>query len=97
MKFTMGCPVYRIAYDYVCAEWEVLCDHLRDVPREDLFKLGACAAASEFCEWIQVGVDVYTPHRNYQVNLHSSPWFSTATAAVIVHRNHFFHLYQKSK
>ena len=97
MKFTMGCPVYRIAYDYVCAEWEVLCDHLRDVPREDIFKLGACAAASEFCEWIQVGVDVYIPHRNYQVNLHSSPWFSAATAAVIVHRNHFFHLYQKSK
>ena len=28
---------------------------------------------------------------------HSSPWFSAARAAAIVHRNHFFHLYQKEK
>ena len=90
-------PFYRMAYDYSRADWGGLCDHSRDVPWEDIFKLGACAAASEFCEWIQVGVDVYIPHRNYQVNLHSSPWFSAGTAAVIVHRNHFFHLYQKSK
>ena len=30
-------------------------------------------------------------------NHHSSPWFSAARAAAIVHRNHFFHLYQKYK
>ena len=66
-----------------------------DVPWEDIFKLGACAAASEFCEWVQVGIDVYKPHRKYQVKLHSSPWFSAAFAAAIVHRNHFFCLYQK--
>ena len=40
-------------------------DHLRDVPLEDTFKLGASAAASEFCEWVQVGTDVYIPHRKY--------------------------------
>ena len=28
---------------------------------------------------------------------HSSPWFSAAYAAAIVHRNQFFHLYQKDK
>ena len=28
---------------------------------------------------------------------HSSPWFSAACAAAIVHRNHFFRLYQKEK
>ena len=32
-----------------------------------------------------------------QVKHHSSPWFSAACAAAIVHRNHFFHLYQKGK
>ena len=49
-----------IAYDYSHADWDGLCDHLRDVPREDIFKLGAsAAAASEFCEWVQVGIDVY--------------------------------------
>ena len=70
---------------------------MRDFPWEDIFKLGASAAASEFCEWIQVGIDVYTPYRKYQVKSHSSPWFSAACATAIVHRNHFFRLYQKAK
>ena len=51
----------------------------------------------KFCEWIQVGIDVYIPHRKYQVKSHSSPWFSAACAAAIVHRNHFFRLYQREK
>ena len=62
-----------------------------------IFKLSASAAASEFCEWVQVGIDVYIPHRKYQVKPHSSPWFSAAFAAAIVHRNHFFRLYQQNK
>ena len=86
---------HRIAYDYSRADWDGLCDHLRDVPSKDIFKLSASAAASEFCEWVQVGTDVYIPHRKYQVKLHSSPWLSAACAAVIVHRNHFFCLYQR--
>ena len=44
-----------------------------------------------------VGIDVYIPHRKHQVKPHLSPWFSTACAAAIVHRNHFFCLYQKNK
>ena len=32
---------------------------LRDVLWEDIFKLSASAAASEFCEWVQVAIDVY--------------------------------------
>ena len=39
-----------IAYDYSCVDWDGLCDHLRDVPWEYIFKLSASAAASEFCE-----------------------------------------------
>ena len=70
---------------------------MRDVPWEDIFKLGDSAAASEFCVWLQVAIDVYIPHRKYQVKPHSSPWFSAACAAAIVHRNHFFHLYQREK
>ena len=70
---------------------------MRDAPWEDIFKLSASAAASEFCEWVQVGIDVYIPHRKYCVKPHSSPWFSTACTAAIVHRNHFFHLYQHDK
>ena len=66
-------PFHRIAYDYSCADWDGLCDHLRDVPLEDIFKLGASAAASVFCEWVQVGIDVYISHRKFQVKPHSSP------------------------
>ena len=57
----------------------------------------ASAAASEFFEWVQVGIDVYIPHQKYQVRPHSSPWLSAACAAAIVHRNHLFCLYQKDK
>ena len=46
---------HRVAYEHSCADWDGLRDHLRDVPWENIFKLSASAAASEFCEWIQVG------------------------------------------
>ena len=90
-------PFHHVAYNYSRADWDGVRDHLRDVPWEDIFKLGASAAASEFCEWVQVGIDVYMPHCKYQVKLHSSSWFSAACAAAIVHRNNFFHLYQQNK
>ena len=43
-------PFHHIAYDYSHAFWDGLHDNLRDVPREDIFKLSISAAASEFCE-----------------------------------------------
>ena len=52
-------PLYRIAYDYSCADWDGLCDHLRDAPWEHIFKRSASAAAGEFCEWVRVGIDIY--------------------------------------
>ena len=39
-----------IAYDYSHADWDRLCDHLRDVPLKDVFKFTAFVAASEICE-----------------------------------------------
>ena len=84
-----------MAYDYSCADWDGLHDHLRDVPWEDIFKLSA-SAASELCEWVQVGIDAYLPHRKYQAKPRSTPWFSAACAAAIVHRNHFC-FYQQNK
>ena len=69
-------PFHCIAYDYSPTDWDGLHDHLRDVPWEHIFKLGAYAAASKFCEWVQVGTDVYIAHRKYQVKPHSSVVFS---------------------
>ena len=54
--------------------------------------LGAATAASAFCEWAQVGIDVYILH---VAILH--PWFPAVCAAAEVYRNHFFHLYQQNK
>ena len=68
-----------MAYNYCCTDLNGLVDHLRDVPWEDIFKFR-----------VQVGIDVYIAHRKYQVKPHSSPWFSAACAAAIVHRNHVF-------
>ena len=83
--------------DYSCADCDGLGDHLGDVPWGNIFKLGASAAAGEFCEWVQVGIVAYIPDRKYQAKPHLSPWFSAACAAAIVNGNHFFCLYQKDK
>ena len=42
---------HHITYDYSRADWDGLGDHLADVPWEDIIKLDASAAASEFCAW----------------------------------------------
>ena len=62
-----------------------------------MFNFSASVAVSKFCEWVQVGIDVYIPYWKYQVKPHSSLWFLAACAAALVHRNHFFHFYQKDK
>ena len=69
---------------------------MRDVAWEDIFKLSVSVAACEFCALVQVGIDVYIHHK-YQVRPHSSPCFSDVCAAAIVHRNHFFRLFQQNK
>ena len=53
---------------------------LRDVPWDDVFKLGTSAAASEFCDWVQVGIDVYILHRNQNDNF----TFRTISSIIIV-------------
>ena len=71
------------------ADWDGLRDHLRDVPWEDIFKLSASAAASEICECVQVGIDVYIPHCKYQVitNLDSSKVSGPDCIPVVVLKN----------
>ena len=59
-----------IAYAYSFVNWDGFCDYFRDAQREDIFKLGAAATASEFWDWVQLGVDVYIPHCKYQVKPH---------------------------
>ena len=66
-------PFHHIAYDYFHADWDGLRDHLRDVPWEDIFKLTACAATSEFYGKVQSGIDIYIPHiRSYFTHSHGS-------------------------
>ena len=49
----------KLCYNFsISNDWDGLRDHLRDVPWEDIFILSASAAASEFFEWVQVGIDV---------------------------------------
>ena len=42
-------------------------------------------------------IDVNIPYWKYQVKPHSSPWFSAACTAAILHGNPFFCLYQQIK
>ena len=52
-----GATFHCTVYDYSRGDRDGLCDHLSDVPWDGIFKLGA------LCEWIQVGIDEYIPHR----------------------------------
>ena len=86
-----------MAFDYSRADWDGLRNHLRYVPWEYVFKLGASSATNDIYEWVRAGIDVYITHKKYQVKPHSAPWFPDACAAAIVHRSHFICLYQKDK
>ena len=79
---------HYIDYNYSCADWEGICDQLRNVSWEDFFKLGASADANLFFGWIQARTDVHIPHSQYQLNPHSSSWISAVCAVAIVHRNY---------
>ena len=59
-----GVLFHRIVYGYSHANWDGLRGYLRDVLWQDIFKLSASAAASEFCKWVQVGINLYTPSAN---------------------------------
>ena len=88
-----------VTMDYSRADLDGLHDHLRDILLGDIFKCGASTAASELCEWVQLGIDVYIPHRKYQIMRHSFSWFSAACTAVIAHifsQRTFFCLYQQN-
>ena len=69
----MGCSFHYVPFDYSCADWDSLPDYLRDILWEGIFKLSASTAASAFCEWVQVGINVYKPHHKCQAKTHSSP------------------------
>ena len=96
-QFSLTSPFHCIAYDYSCADWDSLHDHLRGASWEDIFKLGTFAA-SEFCEWVQVEIDIYISLIiSIRSKPHSCPWFSAACSAAIVHKNHFFCMYQQNR
>ena len=81
-------PFHRVAYDYSCADWDGLRDHLRNVPWEDIFKLSASAVSGFRLELMYISLVISI--RSNLTHLH-------ACAAAIVHRNHFFRLYQQNK
>ena len=58
-------PFHCTAYDYSRADLDGLYHHLSDVPWENVFKLGASAAASEFSEQIQVGIWTNKSYASY--------------------------------
>ena len=79
-------PFNYVACGCSCANYNGPCDHLREAPLEDIFKLStSAAAASGFCWWVVDEIKVYTSYCNYQVEHHSSPWFPAAGTPAIIH------------
>ena len=95
-KSTNEHPYHRTVYSYRKADWDGFRGHLTGVSWLDIFKHDATYAAKEITEWVEIGIDCYIPHRKFQLKLHSSPWFTPSCAAVIAHRNHYFHQYHRN-
>ena len=80
--------------DYSCADLNGLINvaDMRDVPREDIFKLCVSIDATNFLIFVselvlKVMFIFYIPYL--------SPWFSADCATIIAHSNHFFCLYKQ--
>ena len=44
-------PYHCRAFDYSKTDWNGFCDHLRDVPWNDIYRYGGSKGAFEFSEW----------------------------------------------
>ena len=91
---TVSC--HCIAYDYSCANCSSLFDHLRNFHGRISLNSVPLLLLENFVSGFRLEL-IYTSLSKYQVKPHSSLWFSTACAAVLVYRSHFFRLYQQNK
>ena len=100
VSFSIHCKLRKGCYSSLHSFWLFSCWFIwflwsfEKCSRGGYLYIDASAAATEFCEWVLVGVAVYIPSHKYHVKPYSSPWFTAALATVIAHRNHVFHLYQ---
>ena len=83
-----------IAYDYSCADWDGLCDHLRDVPWENIFKL--LLLLVNFVRGFRLELMYIPLIENIRSSLTHLHGFQPLVL-LPVHRKHFFRLYQKDK
>ena len=66
-----GMPLFNAQLmHFFPADWYNLCDQLKNVPWEDILRLGAFATGTEFYEWVLTGSDVSITHYKYQLILH---------------------------
>ena len=93
----MGCPASSHSFDYSCvADWDGLHGFIWEmfhgrISLNLVLLLLLVKFMSRLLDWNWC---VYPSYRKYHIKSHSSLRFS---AAAMVHRNHFFGLYQKNK
>ena len=80
VKSTNEHHYYCNIYSYNKAHWDGF--------RDSWFGYNVNKAVKEISDWIQIGVDCFIPHQNFQVKSHSLPWFTPSCTDAIVHRNH---------
>ena len=86
-------PFYFIAYDYSCADCDGLRDHLRDVPWGKSLNSMLLRLLVNFVS----GFRLKLMYISLIVSIRSNLTYLHGCAAAIVHRNHFFYLYQQNK
>ena len=61
-------PFHCIVYDYSCADWDSLCDHLRDAPWEDIFRLRLLLLLVYFVSGFRLEL-MHVPHLSIRSSL----------------------------
>ena len=84
---------HRISYDYSRADWDGLRNHLRYIQGRISLNSMLLLLLLNFVSGFRLEL-IYISLRSSHTHLHD---FSAACAAAIVHRNHFFRLYQQNR
>ena len=60
---------HHIAYDYSCADWDGLHDHLKNLLWEDIFKLSLLLVPVNFLSWFRLELMYISVIKNIRSNL----------------------------
>jgi len=96
-KESSDVPFHRKVYRYSKADWDEFRSFMADAPLDYFSKFKVSRTAFLITDWVLAEIENFIPDKKCQQRPNSQPWFTPKCAAVIAHRNHFYHLYHRNR